>query len=84
MLCYEVNDDIASRDKTQVYAQLYWVYIQEHGRSLYSGLENGSLPVGSRGRDPLGLGTKHKSSKTPRKQMQATYTMSERGALDET
>jgi len=78
MLCYEVNDDIASRDIT------YWVYIQEHGRSLYSGLENGSLPVGSRGRDPLGLGTKHKSSKTPRKQTQATYTMSERGALDET
>jgi len=33
-------------------------------------LENGSLPVGSRVRDPVDLGTKHKSSKTPRKQMQ--------------
>jgi len=42
-------------------------------------LENGSLPVGSSSRDPEGLGIKHKSSKIPRKQMQATHTMLERG-----
>jgi len=53
--------------------------LQEHVRRLHKGLENGSLLVGSWGRHPVGLGTKHKSSKTPRKQMQATYTMSERG-----
>ena len=28
--------------------------LQEHGRSLHRGLENGSLPVGSRGRDRVG------------------------------
>ena len=51
---------------------------------MHRGRENGSLPVGSMRRDPMGLGTKHKPSTNPRKQMQATYTMSERGhnALD--
>jgi len=52
---------------------------QTYRRMDVACLENGSLLVGSRGRDPVGLGTKHKTSKNHRKQMQATYTMSERG-----
>jgi len=51
--------------------------LQEHGRSLHRGLENGSLPVGSRGRYPGGLGTQHKSSKNPK--TDAGYTRCQRG-----
>ena len=55
--------------------------LQEHGRSLHRGLKNGSLPAGSRGRDPVGFGTTHKSRAKPQKKnkINVGYTRNLRG-----
>ena len=55
--------------------------LQEHVRRLHQGLENGSLLVGSRVRDAVGLGTKHLSLAKKNKNGCRLHTLCQRGGI---